>query len=323
MSIPERSGQSVSSPTDESPWRLGKVCIYTEDAIEVPGFSKGTGLHEIDTAEGHFRYLIHPSGPLPSIDLSSPGAIRKSIISTTSEIIGSFDRIHAIATEFFTGTHQRIPALSRVRFERVLRANLAGGSICPGFAVLCLCILLVQDMPASMEHAQSPLYFMVKQMIGLLETTTEITLDSIHCKILVTFFEMGHASHTAAYTSLGSCARSGRAFGLHRKRWRLAKPDSDFEVMLNIEEEKRVWWAISIMDRFVGLCNGDAALLTDDFEREDPLPIEDLLWSEGAPKDLNTLIFAPPSLETPFDITVGQLARECQISHLVGRVSRP
>jgi hypothetical protein len=93
--------------------------------------------------------------------------------------------------------------------------------------------------------------------------------------------------------------------------------------MLNIEEEKRVWWAISIMDRFVGLCNGDAALLTDDFEREDPLPIEDLLWSEGAPKDLNTLIFAPPSLETPFDITVGQLARECQISHLVGRVSRP
>jgi hypothetical protein len=34
------------------------------------------------------------------------------------------------------------------------------------------------------------------------------------------------------------------------------------------------------------------------------------------------LIVLPPTLETPFTTTVGQMARECQIAHLVGRAVR-
>lgn len=92
---------------------------------------------------------------------------------------------------------------------------------------------------------------------------------------------------------------------------------------LALEEGKRTWWAIANMDRFIGLCDGDALLATDDPGRKDPLPIEDLLWSESSSAaDMEGFIAAPPSLDTPFNTTVGQMARECQISYLAGRVAR-
>ena len=60
-----------------------------------------------------------------------------------------------------------------------------------------------------------------------------------------------------------------------------------------------------------------------DPDRSDPLPIEDLFWSEGSIlTDIQDLIATPPCLDTPSNIVVGQMARECQISHLVGRVIR-
>jgi hypothetical protein len=171
-----------------------------------------------------------------------------------------------------------------------------------------------------MASVQSPLYITVKNILGALEMMDNLSLDLVHCRLLTTFYEMGHGRHTAAYLSLAACARTARALGLHRKAWRNIDPGSD---RLALEEEKRTWWSIVIMDRFIGLCNGDALFVTDDPEWTDPLPIEDLFWSEGSdPAELEGLIDAPPLLDTPVNITVGQMARECQISHLVGRVVR-
>jgi hypothetical protein len=167
---------------------------------------------------------------------------------------------------------------------------------------------------------QSSLYFKVKNLISLLEATGDISLDLVHCRVLVTFYEMGHGLHRVAYISLAACARAARVLGLHRKRWRTLEIDSD---RLALEEEKRTWWVIVLMDRFIDLCNGDALFVTEDPARTDPLPIEDLLWSESLSRDdLEGQINDAPSLSTPFNVTVGQLARECQISHLAGRVLR-
>jgi hypothetical protein len=92
---------------------------------------------------------------------------------------------------------------------------------------------------------------------------------------------------------------------------------------LELEEKKRTWWAIVIMDRFLNLRNGDSLFVTDDPVRTDQLPIEDLMWSECVDREkLRYLISQAPFLDTPFDTVVGQLARESQISHLAGRVVR-
>ena len=167
---------------------------------------------------------------------------------------------------------------------------------------------------------QSPLYTSVKSFITILEGSNETSLNLVHSRVLVTFYEMGHGLHTAAYVSLAATARLARALGLHRKPWCFLNDESD-EILM--EEQKRTWWAIACMDRFVNLYSRDTSFVISDAEHRDPLPIEDLMWGLGSNiADLSICIRAPPNLDTPFDTRVGQMARECQISHLAGRVIR-
>ena len=232
--------------------------------------------------------------------------------------IGSPDIMATIAAEFFTGTHQRIPALSRVRFNENVRFLASGPR--PDFALLCLSILLIQQFPSGRAtKLHSPLYVTIKNFINLLESSSQVTLDLLHSRILTLFYEMGHGLHSAAYISVAASARTARALGLHRIR----RAVEDEPSKLLREEQKRAWWAIVVMDRFINLCNGDAMLATNEAGRQDPLPIEDMLWSEGSDiADIESAIAAPPYLDAPFDTTVGQMARECQVAHLVGHVVR-
>jgi hypothetical protein len=212
------------------------------------------------------------------------------MVGIAMRLIGSPNDMLAISNEFFTSTHQRIPTVSKFRFYENLQSLTAGPRA--DFVTLCLTIILIQQMPSGkMTNVQSPLYVIVKQFINLLEASGDLSIDLTHCRVLVTFSEMGHGLHTAAYISIAACARTARALGLHRKMRRNVDDESD---KLSFEEEKRTWWAIVIMDRFINLCNGDALFVTDDPKRTDPLPIEDLLWSESPiPADLEGPITSP------------------------------
>jgi hypothetical protein len=131
---------------------------------------------------------------------------------------------------------------------------------------------------------------------------------------------MGHGLLKAAQLSLGTCGQAARILGLHKKRWCDLGTDSD---ALLLEEEKRLWWAIILMDRFINLCCGAALFVTDDPDRLDPLPAEDLVWSEERNQaDIESAIRSAPRLDTPFNIRVGQMAREAQIANLLGHVVR-
>ncbi|KAE8445557.1 hypothetical protein EG329_013321 [Mollisiaceae sp. DMI_Dod_QoI] len=292
-------------------------CVYTEDITQT--HFADDPWHGKSPLEKLKSPTLSFADSSLSVDPSNHETLQKSTVDMVIRIFGSLDDILAASSEFFTGTHQRISAISKLRFDKNLQALTTGPRA--DFAALCLSIFLIQQMPLGKKtNMQSPLYFNVKNLIGLLEAANGLSLDLLHCRILVTFYEMGHALHTAAYMSVSACARAARALGLHRKRWRNLDAESD---KLILEEEKRAWWAVVIMDRFINLCNGDALFVTDDPERTDPLPISDLIWSESSVSmDLEGSISAPPSLDTPFSITVGQMARECQISHLAGRVAR-
>lgn len=99
---------------------------------------------------------------------------------------------------------------------------------------------------------------------------------------------------------------SGSYTGPPPKKWLNLQTNPD---TLVLEEEKRTWWVIVLMDRFINLCNGDALFVTDDPARTDPLPIEDLMWSEGSNReDLQGLIYAAPFLDTPFNVTGGTIS---------------
>ncbi|KAH9887479.1 hypothetical protein F4778DRAFT_429217 [Xylariomycetidae sp. FL2044] len=299
--------------------RLGKLCVYTEEALQKP-FETDRGLGPIKAqTENSGLLTLNPVDLCFIFNTSNRNTIRASTVELVIRVFGSWDNILRISTSFFIGTHQRLPAISRHRFNRNLQSLTSKPNA--HFAALCICILLIEQRPASRAvDMQSALYFQATNLITLLETAEGPSLDLVHCRILVTFYETGHGLHAAAYVSAAASARSARAIGLHRKRWRAYGTQAD---QLDLEEEKRAWWAIVILDRFINLCHGEAMLTCEDCESIEPLPIDDLLWSESStPAYLEEFLGNAPLLSSPSDVTVGQMARECQISHLVSRVAQ-
>jgi hypothetical protein len=298
--------------------RLKKTCVYEEDTIP------DVFVAALESSQPPGDVALKPVVELPSLgfavtvsefDPLSHESLRRSTmdIAVRMQAIRILDSVNmpAVSAEFFAGTHQRLSALSKSRFYRNLPSlNIDAHA---DFVVLCLCIYLIQQIPtAGTTSMQSSLYAAVKSLISLLEAGCEISLDTVHCRLLLTLYELGHGLTRAAYISIAACARSARVLGLHKKPWL----NSDRVSILATEEEKRLWWAIVNADRLIGLLNGDALFVTEDPASSDPLPIQDSLWLA----DSLTLDIEAPILATPAHVTIGQLARECQVAHLTGRV---
>jgi hypothetical protein len=94
---------------------------------------------------------------------------------------------------------------------------------------------------------QSSLYVNVKSKISLLESTSYLSLMVIQARLLVAFYEMGHGISPGAAISISACASSARALGLNKKAFQTVQGEGS--TLLNAEEEKRVWWAVLILDR--------------------------------------------------------------------------
>jgi hypothetical protein len=325
--VSAHDASGTSNWCDQQPFRLRKVCVYIEDTVQTH-FAD-------DHSQSDLSFDVDPSnnndiqdGQQHTLDLSygvdPPNRnvlqhCQQHTLERMTKAFRSHENISIISEQFFTGTHQRLSAVSKLKFKQ----NLQSLNVDPqaDFMTLCLSILLIEHMPTEKDaNMQSALYFEVKSLLTMLEAAGELSLDLVNCRVLLTFYEMGHGLHRAAYISIAACARAARLLGLHKKKWCRPGAISD---RLTAEEEKRTWWAIVLMDRFISLCNGDALLVTEDPERTDPLPIEDLLWSESSDQlDLENLTNNAPLLSTPFSITVGQMARECQIASLAGHVVR-
>ena len=66
---------------------------------------------------------------------------------------------------------------------------------------------------------------------------------------LVVFYELGHGLLTAASLGIGACGRAGRVLGLHKKAFQ--RISDDFDERIKMEEQKRVWWGVICLDRYV------------------------------------------------------------------------
>lgn len=294
--------------------RLRKTCVYMEDSLIV---DSGADRQPRSKPQGLKDLELCFTAPSCGIDVSSHDRLQKSTVDFVLRIFDSWENVLDISTSFFTGTHQRISAICRSRYMDDVASLLVTPQA--DVAVLCLCILLIEQRPVNdTTDMLSPLYLQTKNLITLLETRSGPTLNLVQCRVLVTFYEMGHGFQTTAYGSIAACARSARALGLHKKRWRKPPPLSQ---KTRLEEEKRAWWTVIIMDRFINMCNADPLLATDDPETKDPLPIDDLVWAEASDRsDIEESFDMSPLIDTSFHITVGQMARECQVSYLLGRV---
>ncbi|KAI9764835.1 MAG: hypothetical protein M1840_007981 [Geoglossum simile] len=247
------------------------------------------------------------------------------------ETLGDIGEVQAIIDTYFLTVHTWMPIVSKKRLYQQLMNPLVEQNADFGLLYLCLKLVIQRphEPPASV---QTPLYSIAKRFYFLVETSGVYSLTLLQAGILISLYELGHAVYPAAYLSLGQCARLGHALGIHGK---------DTPQMLHkvgtwteLEERRRVWWAVVILERYVNLGSKGHPLATEDPSRDTYLPANDTMWDgsvgffstsghPGTHKHPQEIITNEPLLvSSSTNIQVGCFARLAQASHLLGRVLR-
>ncbi|UKZ79733.1 hypothetical protein TrVFT333_007494 [Trichoderma virens FT-333] len=236
--------------------------------------------------------FLHDSLRRPTVDV----IVQKQLF----KIIGSRSEMHRIADSYFATIARRISIVSAQRFYA--RLPKIESPSCPAdFAALCLSLHLVLQLPQPHDSSmQSSLYVTLKGIISLLEATSYHSLEVIQCRIIMTFYEMGHGIYPAAATSMGGCAKMARFAGFHRHSI-LSSYDDEREIVA--EEKKRTLWMLHNLDRYLNLSMGESIFTTPFAQETDPLPIEEDLWSKNIAPSLVT-----HNLNTPADVSIGSFA---------------
>ena len=177
-----------------------------------------------------------------------PDSIASKTQDYATTLFASSQQLHAMLSTYFSRIHPWFPFISQqIFYERFQTLN----STSEHSFVLLLCsmhlILFIPPQP-EVGWARSSTYSEVKRLLSLAEAQGPLVIDLVQCRILVTLYEMNHGAIDEAYLSLGSCARTGVVLGLNYSE--RPKHESDHRQWMQKEEERRTWWAITILDRY-------------------------------------------------------------------------
>ncbi|KAF2424925.1 hypothetical protein EJ08DRAFT_408390 [Tothia fuscella] len=234
----------------------------------------------------------------------------KGILDFISEYVGDF---HALTMDFYQRVHWWLPILSKTRMSQdmLVRSPVLKGD----FAVLLLSMKLLLWNPSKQlqaSEAKSEAYVVAKHAIIDAVNGGALTLSLLQAQVFVALYELGHAIYPAAHLSIGTCARYGIALGVD-KAIRLDASDLPYEG-LEIEERRRLWWVILILDRYMQLGNTDQPLSTPDPNPSSLLPSDDQAFDQG------NIPVSHFSVSDAASVKMGMLARMAQAAYLLGHV---
>lgn len=176
-----------------------------------------------------------------------PNSITSAIQDYATTLFGSAQRLDAMLLEYFSRVHPWMPFVSRQRFYE----RLSGLSITSdhSFVLLTCGMHLILSVPPRVEvgSARSTNYMELKRMLALAESQGPPLIDLVQCRLLLALYEINHGATDEAYLSLGNCSRAGIVLGLDHIQRR--EDDLQHRLWVQLEEERRTWWAITILDR--------------------------------------------------------------------------
>ena len=140
-----------------------------------------------------------------------------------------------------------MPFISKKRFYEIY---LRPGFQCQLDVVLLLLSLkLVTTLPpVSPRNPRTGLYHAAQHFYLEVEGSSVFSVLVLQAGVLLALYELGHGIYPAAYLSIGACARYAHALGINGGRTLYTRK---VLTLVEIEERRRVWWAIVILDRFV------------------------------------------------------------------------
>ncbi|OCT48184.1 fungal specific transcription factor [Cladophialophora carrionii] len=249
--------------------------------------------------------------------LPRPGMHGNIAWNTPREVVDvlGFD-VEAICEKYFASAYKWFSMLSRKRLAQSL-ARSSSSEWHPAVALLLLCMKLLTEPLQAHDAPEMPLYQLTRQYLSAIENAGSINLLLVQAIILTAIYELGHAIHPAAYLSISRAARIGHLLGLHDKDHATQMFETP-ETWTLCEEERRTWWAVVILDRYVQCGMTGVPLATCEPLQGELLPCNDNDWSQGLVGSNDPLFTASPSLATP-GISFATL---CRSSHMLGRVLR-
>ena len=215
---------------------------------------------QIGQAHRHNSELIdgdvsHIKNQFPSVffldhNVFESGLMRLPIPTTSipahiQSLVGDSTQVRDMAALFFNSVHNYMPIVSRKLFyDRLLNPLQEPRS---DVALLCLCMKLSVWSESSNEtNPQNDLYLAAKRYVVELEASGVLTLALMQACLLLSLYEIGHGIYPAAYMTIGACAGYGFALALNSA----GTIFSEQYTWIEIEERRRVWWAIIIIERW-------------------------------------------------------------------------
>jgi hypothetical protein len=188
---------------------------------------------------------VDPFRSEPLRQLTVDHAILKQSVNM---LLSGVDNIKETAIKFFETLAIRQPIVSRERYLSTIAKSSQNSKA--DFLLLAMAIQLVLQNPGPKEQSMlSSRYITLKSCINLFESSGFLSLDFVQVRVLITIYEVGHGIHPGASISIAACARTARLLGLNKKTFQ--KMQYGREAQIRAEEEKRIWWAIVKLDRYV------------------------------------------------------------------------
>jgi hypothetical protein len=238
------------------------------------------------------RTLIHPAG----VPLQVRGCLGTDIIS--------------LCAGYYRGVHTWLPIISQKRLYQAVSEY--DEETDASLALLLMCAKLVSQ--PSLDEQTDALYRVSKGYFNSVEESGSISLLLLQSAVLIAVYEIGNGISPAAYLTIGRAARLAVLMGLNdRKMTQLFKPADTWTLR---EEERRTWWAVFILERYVNITPIGLPMGTPQPTWETLLPISDSRWNDGDISPSEAL-FTSGFLSAS---NIGPYARLCQASHVLSNV---
>ncbi|KAL5338121.1 hypothetical protein BJX70DRAFT_217487 [Aspergillus crustosus] len=304
-SYPQRRGQRPASPAETTRYsvRLASIPVDNNpEALSVPSlFSMTTAISFL--APSLFREAILES---PRLDLGIPEEVALQI--------GNNQQIRETTTRFVERTRSWMPVVSPKR-HLAAALNPLSPRRRPS-ALLSLCMRLCCLPPRDGDSTdRMTLYRLVKRFYSEVESTEGLCVQVLQAAVFIAVFEIGDAIYPAAYLTVGACARYAIAMGLDKVNKGRMGRGSSVKSWLEIEEARRVWWGVLVLDRFLNFANPSRSLATEDPEFEDYLPVDDDRFLDGTTRPEDTV-----QISQAFTLRIGHFSRLAQAIYLISKV---
>ncbi|KAH6967597.1 hypothetical protein BKA56DRAFT_636383 [Ilyonectria sp. MPI-CAGE-AT-0026] len=291
--------------------RQNRTCSY--DARSIP---TGDGFLTPRT-EDYTSQELEPRFPpayfLDSVLFHRSGARIKdhgsNIDVGLSSLVGNIHTDLGFVSSYFDLVHPWLPILSKKRFkERVLNPLSASQ---PENTLLIAATKLVAEN-ISGGDARTLLYTSVKLTFPRLEASGILEFKVLQAWILLAVYEIGHGIYPAAYLTIGSCVRYAGALGVDTSVERITAENADD---LECEEQRRSWWAILLLDRYIHLGCPERVSSYRDATNASILPFDDVLWDNGSLSDAQV-----HRLSSTLTMAMGRFCLTAQAAILLGKV---